>query len=167
MALYALRATSNCVLSDFTSRCSGKLEDLGDIVMNAGEHDAAITHYTDALSLHPTNAQTIELFTKRSKACMGSGLWAGALNDADMVGFFHIAQVRSSVLIAIPQVIKLDPSSPLGYDRKRVALHGAGSYGDAIVAFETMLSRMSGSPDPGMQGEDDVLCRYSCIDIPL
>ena len=53
----------------------------------------------------------------------------------------------------------LDPSSPWGYERKHAALHGAGRYDDAIVMFETMLLKMSQSPDPKIRGE--------CIDIVL
>ena len=51
------------------------------------------------------------------------------------------------------QVIKLDPSSPLGYERKYVALHGIGHRDDATVAFETMLLKMSESFDPDIRGE--------------
>ena len=47
----------------------------------------------------------------------------------------------------------LDPSSPWGYERKHAALHKAGRYDDAISAFETMLSKISQSPDPGIRGE--------------
>ena len=58
-----------------------------------------------------------------------------------------------------PQVIKLDPSSPLGYERKHAALRGAGLYGDAIDAFETMLSKMLQSSDPEIRGEGDHIMR--------
>ena len=59
------------------------------------------------------------------------------------------------MLMGTPQVIKLDPSSPLGYERKHTALHGAGFYGDAIDAFEMLLSKMLQSSDPEIRGEDD------------
>ena len=49
----------------------------------------------------------------------------------------------------------LDPSSPLGYERKHAALRGVGHCRDAEVAFETMLSIMSKSSDPEIRGEDD------------
>lgn len=55
------------------------------------------------------------------------------------------------------QVIKLDPSSPWGYERKHAALHKEGEYDDAIKAFETMLSKMADSSDPEI--------RRKCIDI--
>ena len=51
----------------------------------------------------------------------------------------------------------LDPSSPWGYERKHAALHGAGRYEAAIATFETVLLRISQSPDPDVRGE--------CIDI--
>lgn len=51
------------------------------------------------------------------------------------------------------QVIKLDPSSPWGYERKHAALHLAGEFESAIATFETMLSIMMQSPDPDIRGE--------------
>ena len=54
----------------------------------------------------------------------------------------------------------LDPSSPWGYERKHAALHRAGCYDDAIGTFETMLLKISQSPDPEIRGE--------CIDsVPM
>ena len=54
----------------------------------------------------------------------------------------------------------LDPSSPWGYERKHAALHRAGRYEDAIGTFETMLLKISQSPDPEIHGE--------CIDsVPM
>ena len=52
------------------------------------------------------------------------------------------------------QVIKLDPSSPLGYERKNEALRGTGRHIDAIEIFEVMLLKMSDSSDPMIRGED-------------
>ena len=46
----------------------------------------------------------------------------------------------------------LDPSSPWGYERKHAALYGAGQYDDAISTFETMLLKISQSPDPEIRG---------------
>ena len=57
------------------------------------------------------------------------------------------------MLMAAAQVIKLDPSSPCGYERKCAALHGMEDYGHATSAFETMLSKMSESSDPDIRGE--------------
>ena len=47
----------------------------------------------------------------------------------------------------------VDPSSPYGYEVKHTALHKAGDYGDAVDAFEVMLSKMAQSPDPKVQRE--------------
>ena len=45
------------------------------------------------------------------------------------------------------QVIKLDPSSHRGYERKYMALHGAEDYGEANNALIHMLSIIENSPD--------------------
>ena len=60
---------------------------------------------------------------------------------------------RTSFLIETRQVIKLDPSSPLGYEKKHAALRGAGRHGDATNAFKTMLTKMTQSSDPEIRGE--------------
>ena len=61
------------------------------------------------------------------------------------------------------QVIKLDPSSPCGYERKHAALHKAGQYDDAIGAFEMMLSKMEHSPDPEIRSKPiDIVLRFFC-----
>lgn len=57
------------------------------------------------------------------------------------------------------QIIKLNPFSPLGYERKHAALHGKGDYVDAIDAYETMLSKMSKSSDPDIRGKGNHLMR--------
>ncbi|KAF8548112.1 hypothetical protein OG21DRAFT_1607087 [Imleria badia] len=111
---------------DFRHRCSRKVEDLGDAATNTCRHDEAISRYSAALTLDPTIPQ--DLLVKRSKAYAAKGLWQDALNDAN-------------------EAIKLDPSSPLGYERKHAALRGAGRHSDAIDAFETMLSLQSSKPD--------------------
>ena len=55
--------------------------------------------------------------------------------------------------MGVVQVIKLDPSSLLGYQRKYAALLGMGHNDDAIDAFDTMLLKMSESSDPEIRGE--------------
>ena len=50
-------------------------------------------------------------------------------------------------------MIKLDPLSPWGYERKHAASHKAGDYQNAVDAFEAMLSRMLGSSHPEISGE--------------
>ena len=59
------------------------------------------------------------------------------------------------MLMSIFQVIKLDPSSPSGYEIQYAALLGSGHHNDAIGAFETMLLKMSESSDPEIRGEDN------------
>lgn len=54
-----------------------------------------------------------------------------------------------------PQIVRLDPSSLLGYERKHAALHGIGHYDDAVDAFDTMLLKMSQSSDPEIQGKGE------------
>ncbi|KAF8547675.1 hypothetical protein OG21DRAFT_859147 [Imleria badia] len=108
---------------DFKKRLSKKLEHLGDATVNGQQLDAAISEYSSALSLNPVAPS--DLIIGRSKA----SFWEDALNDAN-------------------RLITLDPSSPWGYERKHAALHRAGRYDDAISTFETMLSKMSQSPDP-------------------
>lgn len=53
------------------------------------------------------------------------------------------------------QAIKFDPSFPVGYERMHGALRVAGHYGDAVDAFETMVTKMSQSSDPATRGEGD------------
>ena len=73
-------------LSEFRSRCSEKLEILGDLAMNAKEYDMAILQYTIALSLNP--AILWNLLGKRSEAHAGKGEWDDALGDANEVARF-------------------------------------------------------------------------------
>ena len=136
---------------DFESRCCCKLQDLGDSSMIARQYDDAISQYTNALSLNPATSQV--LLGKRSKAYASKGKWEDALNDANKVACFNSLQFP--MLMGGAQIIKLDPSSPLGYERKRAALHAVGRHDDATSAFETMLLKMSESPDPEIRGEGD------------
>lgn len=48
------------------------------------------------------------------------------------------------------QVIKLHPSSYRGYEMRHAALHGASRFAEAVEAFDTMLSKLEGSPDIGI-----------------
>ncbi|KAF8557067.1 TPR-like protein [Imleria badia] len=115
---------------DFTQRCAEKLERLGDVAADAHQHDEAITQYSIALSLNPVIPQGVLM--KRSKVYIAKGSWEDALEDAN-------------------KIITLDPSSPYGYEWKHAALHGARRYDDAICTFETMLLKLSLSPDPAIR----------------
>lgn len=63
------------------------------------------------------------------------------------------------------QAIALDPLSPLGYEMKHAALHGAGRYDEAIQTFEAMFSKMAQSSDPQIRGElylGDIMLKMVC-----
>ncbi|KAF8555588.1 TPR-like protein [Imleria badia] len=111
---------------DLKRKCIDKLEMLGDTALNSGEHDNAITRYTSALSLGPSNPR--DILVKRSKARASKGLWEDALKDAN-------------------EVIKQDPLSHRGYEMKYAALHSAEDYGEANSALLHMLSIMESSSD--------------------
>jgi len=51
------------------------------------------------------------------------------------------------------KVIELNPSSYLGYQLEHAALHGAGSYDEAVESFQDMLSKLDSAPDPHLQGK--------------
>ncbi|KAG2337073.1 hypothetical protein BDR05DRAFT_970587 [Suillus weaverae] len=51
------------------------------------------------------------------------------------------------------KVIKLTPSSHIGYQLEHAALHGAQRYDEAIGAFQTMLSKFENAPDRQIQTE--------------
>ncbi|KAH0829008.1 hypothetical protein J3R83DRAFT_2460, partial [Lanmaoa asiatica] len=115
---------------DFNTRCLKALEQRGDLAMDSTSYAAAAVHYTTALTLDPFSA---DLLTKRSKARAGIGLWKDSLEDADAA-------------------IKLNPSSPCGYERRHAALLGAHCYDEAINAYSDMLLRLEQSPDPVTRG---------------
>ena len=51
------------------------------------------------------------------------------------------------------QLITVDPSSLLGYERKHEALRAAGHHVDGVDALEIMLSKMSESSSPEIRGK--------------
>ncbi|KAF8550350.1 TPR-like protein [Imleria badia] len=121
----ASKVTADWVM-DLKRKCIDTLELLGDTALESAEHDNAIAGYTSALSLDPS--KPINILVKRSKARASKGLWEDALMDSN-------------------EVIKRDPSSHMGYERKYAALHGAQDYGEAINALLHMLSVIESSPD--------------------
>ena len=143
-------------IPDIKCRFLERVENLGDIAMSTEQHDDAISRYSVALSL---NLAAPRLFIKRSKACVASGLWEAALNDANKVCSLSYAVWFMST--DCRQSIKLDPMSPLGYESMHAALHKAGDYENAINAFEMMLSKMSQSSGLEIHGEDlDVMLNF-------
>ncbi|KAI9573369.1 hypothetical protein HD554DRAFT_2310612 [Boletus coccyginus] len=111
---------------DFKARCLKVLEQNGDVVMESASYKDAVANYSTALSLDLSSAV---LFTKRSKAQAGIGSWDDSLQDADAA-------------------IKLNPSSPLGHERKHAALLGTHRYAEAIDAHDNMLLMLEQSSDP-------------------
>ena len=59
------------------------LEGRGDMAIDMGRHEEAITFYSSALCLNPPNA--IKILVKRSKARASKRLWKDALMDANGV----------------------------------------------------------------------------------
>ncbi|KIO02162.1 hypothetical protein M404DRAFT_960973 [Pisolithus tinctorius Marx 270] len=114
-------------IADFTQKCAVTLEHVGDSAFGSSKHDDAIAQYTAALSLSP--ASPTSLFIKRSRARAAKGLWEEALQDVN-------------------EVVKVDPSSPWGYEAKHMVLHGTKQYDEAIEAFKSMLHSIERSRDP-------------------
>ena len=54
-------ARADSTILDFRGRCVAKLEKLGDTARDSKKHDEAIGHYSNALSLDPTNLNDILL----------------------------------------------------------------------------------------------------------
>jgi cytochrome c-type biogenesis protein CcmH/NrfG len=59
------------------------LEDIGDVVMRSKNAEEAISRYSAALSLNPSNPA--RLLVKRSTVRATMMLWENALKDADDV----------------------------------------------------------------------------------
>ncbi|KAF8554888.1 hypothetical protein OG21DRAFT_1496708 [Imleria badia] len=121
----ASKVTEDWVM-DLKRKCVKKLEMLGDTAVSSAEHDDAIARYTSALSLDPLDP--IDILVKRSEARASKRLWADALTDAN-------------------EVIKRDPSSHRGYERKYAALHGAEDHSEANTTLLHMFSIIENSPD--------------------
>ncbi|KAF8555027.1 hypothetical protein OG21DRAFT_963376 [Imleria badia] len=119
---------------DFRQRSFKKLEHLGDTGVDAQRYDEAISHYSTALSLNPPSPQ--DILVKRIKACVGTGSWKQAADDAN-------------------QVITLDPFSPWGYEIKHAASLKIGDYDNAVDALEEMLLKLGQSLDPNIQQHCD------------
>ncbi|KAG9309770.1 hypothetical protein JVU11DRAFT_10144 [Chiua virens] len=108
----------------FQRRCKDMLEKLGENAMNSQQYDEAVQHLSIVLSLD--RIDRIDALVKRSEALVLIGAWEDALTDAD-------------------EVIKLDPSSHRGHERRHAALHVARRHTEAVDAFHTMLSKLKES----------------------
>jgi cytochrome c-type biogenesis protein CcmH/NrfG len=67
-------------------QCMEALEDIGDIAMESDKAEEAVSSYTAALSLNPSNPAG--LLVKRSKAWASQSSWEDSLKDADEVFSF-------------------------------------------------------------------------------
>jgi stress-induced-phosphoprotein 1 len=93
------------------------LKDQGNKAFQAKDYDNAISLFSQAISIDPTNHV---LYSNRSAARAGKKQWAVALEDAE-------------------ECVKINPGWSKGYARKGAALHGLRRYDDAIAAYETGL----------------------------
>ena len=77
--------------TDFRRRCTEKLEILGDEAMDSQKCDEAVKHYSELLTLDPSNVS--DVLYKRSKARALRKLWKAALIDAEKVWFmlYHVS----------------------------------------------------------------------------
>ena len=98
-----------------------KVEELklkGNSAMQSENYDEAISYYTDAIRLDPSNHI---LFSNRSAAYKQKGDFAKALDDAS-------------------KIVELKKDWPKGYSRKATAFKCLGRYDDAINAYNEGLS---------------------------
>ena len=74
--------------TDFRRRCTEKLEKLGDTAMDSQKYDEAVKHYSNLLTLDPSNVS--DVLYKRSEARALRKSWKVALIDAEKVRV-HVA----------------------------------------------------------------------------
>ena len=89
----------------------------GNAAFSAGQYDAAVTHFTEAIQHDPTDAI---FFSNRSGAYASLNQPQPALDDAE-------------------RCLQLNPSFIKGYGRKGQALFSLGRYADAKAAYEEGL----------------------------
>ncbi|KAF9228773.1 WD40 repeat-like protein, partial [Gyrodon lividus] len=112
-------------LSTVKQQCVEILENLGDRAMQSQEFGEAIIQYSIALAVGLGEG----IFIKRSEAQAALQSWDESLNDAE-------------------EAIKLNPSSPRGFERKYATLRAARRYDEATQAFYMMISKLQLSTDP-------------------
>ncbi|KAJ0105957.1 hypothetical protein Patl1_18563 [Pistacia atlantica] len=89
----------------------------GNAAFSAGDYDAAVRHFSDAIALAPSNHV---LYSNRSAAYASLNNFAEALADAK-------------------KTVELKPDWPKGYSRLGAAYVGSHNYGDAISAYKKGL----------------------------
>ncbi|OAX35524.1 WD40 repeat-like protein [Rhizopogon vinicolor AM-OR11-026] len=109
----------------FKMECSELYAADGDVALAAKDYDKSIELYSVAVEL---NSVDDTLFANHCAVKLEKLLWEEALIDAQ-------------------KVIELNPLSYRGYQLKHAALHGAQRYGEAIAAFDIMLSKLNHTPD--------------------
>ncbi|KAG1809948.1 uncharacterized protein HD556DRAFT_1316868 [Suillus plorans] len=109
---------ANCLpwSTAFKRQCGDRYAHDGDTAFTARDYDEAIYLYSAAIDLGAVNDT---ILAKRSEALLEKMQWEDALLDAQ-------------------KLIKLNPSSYIGYRLKYAALRGLKRFNEAIDAFETM-----------------------------
>lgn len=100
--------------------------------MGSQNYDEVDKYLSTILLLDPLDPVTTLI--KRSKARAMMKLWDDALMDAD-------------------EVVKVEPSSYLGYERRHAVLQETGRYAEAVGAFDTMLLKLEESQNEQVRGE--------------
>ena len=95
--------------------------------------DAAIAQELALITRYPPGSA--RLLAKRSKANAHKELWRDSLEDADQVKTLTNPLMNAQRL----QAIKMD-----------VLLHSLHRYQEATEALRDLLTRLEGSPDPGI-----------------
>lgn len=89
----------------------------GNAAFSSGDFNAAISHFTDAINLAPTNHV---LYSNRSASYASLHKYSEALTDAE-------------------KTVELKPDWVKGYSRLGAAHHGLGHYDDAVSAYKKGL----------------------------
>lgn len=96
---------------------SDELKAKGNASFSSGNFEEAITHFSNAISVDPTNHV---LYSNRSASLASVSKFQEALQDAE-------------------KVVELKPDWPKGHSRVGAALHGLRRWEDAIKAYEKGL----------------------------
>ncbi|KAG2753718.1 hypothetical protein P692DRAFT_20721428 [Suillus brevipes Sb2] len=139
----------------FKKDCTARCIAMGNEAVAVKNYETAIELYSAGIEL---DSSCESLFVQRCKANSERNLFVAALHDAN-------------------RVIKLNPSSYLGYQLKSAALHSAVRCNEVEEAFEVMFSKLDDVPDAQIrrkfgkliyQLEDDdlffraaALCQYA------
>lgn len=89
----------------------------GNAAYSAGDYEAAITHFTEAINLAPTNHV---LYSNRSASYASLNRYSDALSDAK-------------------KTVELKPDWVKGYSRLGAAHHGLAQFDDAVSAYNKGL----------------------------